>query len=155
MTSPSCLEECTFKNTPRLRPDVEGKDVIPVRIVDGDTMWVAYEDHDGQFFMINCRLMGLDTAEVHSKDPIEKQAGLCGKQHLIDMVDGQRLRVTLEPRSDKYGRWLGSFTRLSDGLDVNKDMLDTWAVPYDGGTKNKDFDWASMLEKNGVSSCQE
>lgn len=152
---PGSLEECTFRNIIPLTPNIEGKEVMAIRIYDGDTIWIAYEEREGEFYKINCRLMGLDTAELKSKNPVEKQAAKCARDHLIGLIDGERLFVKLEPKSDKYGRWLGTFTRVSDGLDVNQAMLDTWALPYDGGTKQHEFDWADMLTKNGVSPCQE
>lgn len=137
----------TYQDVPPFRPNCTGGFVV--KVVDGDTVHIAFPDHDGNLVRICCRLMGLDTAEIHSRDPVERRAAQCGKQHLETLTQqNEPLHVRLEPRADKYGRWLATLTRVSDSLDLNMEMLQTWAVPYDGKTKPS-TDWAEKLRANG------
>ena len=135
-----------FQDIPPFRPTCT--DGYVVKVVDGDTVHFAFFDEWAQGFVrICCRLSGLDTAELHSKDPEEKEAAQAAKQHLNELIQDEPLCVELEPRADKYGRWLATFRRSRDQLNINEAMLASWAVPYDGKKKAK-IDWGLKLRSN-------
>lgn len=139
------LLQCTYKNTPPFHPVVS--EAVVVRVVDGDTVHLAFKQ-GAEFARICVRLFGLDTAELHSKNAVERRAAEEGKKHLEKLVNNAILNVSLEARSDKYGRWLATLT-CADRINVNEEMLKTWAVPYDGKKKST-VNWAKVLQRNGI-----
>lgn len=80
-----------------------------VRVIDGDTLvldidlgchiWLRGE---------HCRLFGIDTAEVRTRNPWHKAHGLAAKAFVEDLLPrGRKVRVrTHLDRSGKYGRLL-------------------------------------------------
>ncbi|HEX6262090.1 MAG TPA: thermonuclease family protein [Actinomycetota bacterium] len=87
-------------------------DLVPVvRVVDGDTIWVAPEQR--------VRLIGIDTPEVDwyggRAECYGEEAGL----FMQGLLEGERVRLEYdqEPR-DRYGRTL-AYVYLEDGRMVN------------------------------------
>ena len=141
------LADCTYENTPRFMPELKVARVV--RVVDGDTVHLAFQCAPGKFRRISARLVGLDAAELRSKDPCEKCAARCTKACLEKLVEGTEIDVQLQDAPDKYGRSLVTLTRVSDGLNINEHLLNTWAVPYAGG-RRATVDWAAVLRRNNV-----
>jgi endonuclease YncB( thermonuclease family) len=136
------LRSLTYATCQPLRPHVS--EAIVVKIVDGDTVHLGYYDGDAPT-RICVRLKGIDTAEIHSKDEREKACAQYAKAYLESLVQGQVLDIHLDPKADKYGRWLAVLIR-KDGAIVNREML-KWAVEYDGKTKKTTPEtWRLMLE---------
>lgn len=94
-----------------------GLDVAVTRVIDGDTIVVAGNEH--------VRLIGVDTPET--KDP-KRPVGCYGEEasrftsSLLPPGTGVRLVGDVEER-DKYGRLLAYVYRSSDGLFVNAELL--------------------------------
>lgn len=72
------------------------------KVIDGDTVRLDIDLGFTVHWKSNCRLYGINTPELNSKDPEEKMKALEAKQYLID-----NLPEDVEIRSrelDKYGR---------------------------------------------------
>ena len=104
-----------------------------VRVVDGDT---AYVDVDLGFdikITIDFRLLGINAPEMKGAT---KVAGLAAKDHLTQLLGQGTLSLKSEKplKTDKYGRWLATFTvTRPDGtsFDANAQMVaDGFAIPF-------------------------
>lgn len=83
-----------------------------VGVTDGDTITVL--THDKQ--QVKVRLAEIDTPEKR------QDFGMRAKQALSGLVFNREVRVDVET-TDRYGRTVGRVYRLSDGLDVNAEMV--------------------------------
>ncbi len=77
-------------------------------VLDGDTLVVDVDLGFGIWrSSLTVRLNGIDAPEVHSRDKVEKEAGLAVKEVVKKVLAGNRV-VGLESHElDKYGRILG------------------------------------------------
>jgi len=106
-----------------------------VRIIDGDTIVVDIDL--GFFTWINnrsIRLIGIDTPEIRTKNPLEKEAGFLAKSYVENLIKpGDTVIVnTVLDKTEKFGRILGTIS-TETGFNINKALLDeNLAVPYTG-----------------------
>lgn len=135
------LSSFTKENTKLM--SLEGK-VYTAKIVyiyDGDTMHVVFKEF-GEFYRWNCRISGVDTPELRTKNAAEKEMGYKVRDHLR----GGLMNVVVKIKCgefDKYGRLLIDVfmpEHMLDNPDEPK-MLSEWlidhkyAYAYGGGTK--------------------
>lgn len=110
-----------------------------IDVYDGDTIRV---DIDLGFSMslknLKVRLVGIDTAEIKSKDLVLKQKAIEARDWLREKCLGTDVYLDSSGQ-DKYGRWLGK-VHLIDGTCVNEELIKLGlGVKYDGGTKNQEL----------------
>lgn len=88
-------------------------------VLDGDTVKGDLDLGDGVFrHAVGVRMLGVDTPELHSKNPIEAQAAAVVRNFVASrLIVGQEYRFVSLEKADKYGRALG---RIDDG--ENNDM---------------------------------
>jgi len=126
------------------RPDWDTEDTIDfnervmrakvVSVYDGDTVKITFPFR-GKMFRWNCRIQGVDTPEIRTKDPIEKAEGLAARDALKEKILGRLVVVTCG-KFDKYGRLLVD-------IHIDGDSITDWlisnnhGIAYDGGTKNR------------------
>ena len=118
-------------------------DVHVIKVIDGDTVDV---DIDLGFGIClkdeRVRIMGIDTPESRTSDPVEKLFGLAAKDRLYSLLEKDAKLITTEDKSGedmkgKFGRILGDF-RASDGRLVTEIMIEEGhCVPYFGGSKEE------------------
>jgi micrococcal nuclease len=81
------------------------------RVVDGDTVDVVLDLGFGLSLKQRLRVIGIDTAELRSKDPGEREAALRAKEFAEKwLLSGEKTTVKTY-KDDKYGRILGDFYR--------------------------------------------
>ena len=103
------------------------------RVVDGDTLDL---DIDLGFHITlseRVRLMGIDTPETRSRDPIEKSSGMIAKDFVIDFVDDGDVVIKVHGFG-KFGRPLVDLYKGSLCLNEQLVLLGL-AVPYFGGKR--------------------
>ena len=101
------------------------------------------------------RVAGVDTPEKRTRDLEEKALGLDAtewmKKNLEDAIDGDdelTIRTELQGGVGKYGRLLGWLYVGDDDVSLNEQMIgEGYAWPYDGGTKQKDFEELRQLRR--------
>lgn len=127
----------TLKNTHELSFDGQTKEAKVLSVYDGDTVRVAFE-LEGTMYKWNCRLSGIDTPELRTKNLQEKKFGYEVRDHLRAKIMNKV--VTLKcGEFGKYGRLLIEI--FIDDQSVNKWLIDNkYAFEYDGGTKKTWFD---------------
>lgn len=119
-----------------------------VHIYDGDTMHVVFYVF-GDYYKWNCRILGVDTPEIRTKNMNEKSLAIHVRDILREHLLDQTVNIICD-EFDKYGRLLidvempekfsqgdSQFIYLSDWLINNK-----YAYPYEGGTKRN---WEEIL----------
>jgi len=113
------------------------------RVVDGDTVDVDIDLGFGIWLRKErVRVMGIDTPESRTSDPIEKIFGKAASARLKELIEHDCILCTTKDRSGedergKFGRVLGDF-KLEDGRMVTDVMIDEGhAVAYHGGSKDE------------------
>jgi micrococcal nuclease len=111
------------------------------RVVDGDTVDV---DIDLGFNIVltneRVRIMGIDTPESRTSDPVEKVFGLAAKERLKELLGKESILKTEvskdgEDMKGKFGRILGDFL-TDDGRRVTDIMIEEGhCVRYHGQNK--------------------
>lgn len=126
------------------------KDVCIVsKCYDGDTIHLVRIINKTPF-RFNCRLLGIDTAEMKSHDVNEKIFAKQTRDYLADLVLNKMIWVEFKD-FDKYGRLLCNIYLTQDDMNdqysVNQLLIDEgFAQPYDGGTKLEYKDWPKRSE---------
>ena len=102
------------------------------KVYDGDTITIIIEK-DKKMFKYSCRLLGIDTPELRTKNKREKEKGLKARDYLRRLILNKIVKVTFDD-FDKYGRPL--ITVFYKNKNVAQRMLkETFCVVYDGGKK--------------------
>ena len=115
-----------------------------LKIIDGDTVDV---DIDLGFGIVltdeRVRIMGIDTPESRTSDPVEKVFGLASKARLKELLGEEAVLLTQinkdgEDMKGKFGRILGDFKCVVEGESrtVSEVLIsEGHAVPYMGQSK--------------------
>tara|TARA_B100001029_G_C14958267_1_gene392869 strand:+ start:298 stop:732 length:435 start_codon:yes stop_codon:yes gene_type:complete len=117
------------------------KEAKVVSVYDGDSCKVVFPLQE-KLYKWTCRLAGIDTPELRTRNKLEKAHGLLVRDKLREKILNKV--VTLKCfEFDKYGRLLISIYCDDDKLSVNQWLIDNdYAFKYDGGTKK---DWGEYL----------
>ena len=137
-------KNCTDENTPYYSYENIKKMVKVLRVIDGDTVDIAfYHDEMNRVFKYRVRMYGIDTPE---KRPLksnvnrdkEIEASKVSKNALtLRLEENNYMVIALFYKPDKYGRLLATFYD-KNGEDLNKWMVESgFAYSYFGQTKRK------------------
>ena len=118
------------------------------RVVDGDTIDVTIDLGFDLYKKERVRIAGVDTPEKRTRDLEEKELGIDATNWLKEKLDGAIagdddlvIRTELVGGVGKYGRLLGWLYIGDADSSLNEQMIDEgYAWPYDGGTKQKNFE---------------
>ena len=118
------------------------------RVVDGDTIDVTIDLGFDLFKKERVRVAGVDTPEKRTRDLEEKELGYDATNWLKEKLDGAIsgdddliIRTELVGGMGKYGRLLGWLYIGDAQVSLNELMIEEgYAWPYDGGTKQKNFE---------------
>lgn len=128
------LKKCTLENTPELFSENKTFNAKVLNCYDGDTITIAF-NFNGNFFQKSCRIFGLDTPEIKTKDENEKYAGIKAKKYLENLILHKIITVKCEGK-DKYGRILASI--YYEGENIGEKIINAgFGYRYDGGKKQK------------------
>jgi micrococcal nuclease len=106
-----------------------------VEVIDGDTVKVDI-DVGFNIWMSNLviRMLGIDSPESRTQDPIEKSFGLLSKKRLEELLPVNSTQIVQTTVDDKYGRILGDFIVNNESVSASL-VRDAYAVPYNGQNK--------------------
>ena len=127
------------------------KDICLVsKCYDGDTIWIV-RIIKNKPYRFKCRLSGIDTAEMRTKDEEEKKFAIKTRDYLANLILNQYVWVKFG-EFDKYGRLLCNIYLTHKDLkrkkSVNQMLIDNgWAQAYDGGTKVEFKNWNSIKKE--------
>jgi micrococcal nuclease len=107
-----------------------------IRVLDGDTVELLIDLGFTVFWKSTCRLYGINTYELHSKNAEERSIAIEAKNFVIDQIDGRDIQIKSK-ELDKYGRPLiDIFFGVNYELHLNEILIEkTLAVRYFGGKK--------------------
>ena len=125
--------------------DGEIKEAKVVSVYDGDTCKVVFPVLR-KLYKFNCRIQGVDTPEIRTRDKKEKEYGLQVRDKLREKILNKVVWVECGD-FDKYGRLLIDIKNpLLDSEKISEWLIkNNYAFKYDGGTKK---DWGEYLKKN-------
>lgn len=113
-----------------------------LKVVDGDTVDVDIDLGFGVWVHDErVRIMGIDTPESRTSNPVEKIFGLAAKNRLKELLEKDALLVTTEDKNGedmkgKFGRILGDF--IVGNRRVTDIMIEEGhCVAYFGGSKEE------------------
>ena len=117
-------------------------DVKCVKCYDADTIHIVMHLNNSlQRFV--CRLVGIDSAEIKSKNAKEKEAAIKARDYLKEMILDKLINVECG-KFDKYGRLL--ITIFYNDMNVNEHLVEkNYAYKYDGKTKKEFDEWYFIL----------
>ena len=118
------------------------------RVIDGDTIDVTLDLGFNLTKKERVRIAGVDTPEKRTRNLEEKELGIDATNWLKDKIkdtltgdDELTIRTELVGGVGKYGRLLGWLYVGDDDYSLNEQMItEGYAWPYDGGTKQKNFE---------------
>lgn len=119
-----------------------------VDVYDGDTIQVVFSLKD-DLFRWTCRLTGIDTPEIRTKNKKEKKFGYTVRQKLREKILNKMLKVKCG-NFDKYGRLLVEIylnneddEHIENMMSINQWLIENkYAFSYDGGKKKN---WEEFL----------
>ena len=126
------------------------------RVLDGDTIDVTIDLGFDLFKKERVRIAGVDTPEKRTRNLEEKALGIDATNWLKEKLEGAIsgdddlvIRTELEGGVGKYGRLLG-WCYIGDATtSLNEQMIaEGFAWPYDGGTKQKDFEELRVIRRS-------
>ena len=134
------LQTMTKDNTDFMNLKNKVYDAKVVHVYDGDTIHVVFYEF-GQYFKWNCRIMGVDTPEVRTRNLKEKEFGILVRDIMREKLLDRIVKIHVDS-FDKYGRLLIDLHMPNEEVENQDDiMLSEWliqngyAYAYDGGTK--------------------
>lgn len=109
-------------------------------IYDGDTIRCIFVFRGG-LTKVSCRLYGIDTPEIRTKNEEEKVAGYKARDRLIELCLDKKISCEFL-HNDKYGRPLvilfSDHNRLNFADSINQQLINEGhAVFYNGKKKQK------------------
>lgn len=114
------------------------------KVVDGDTIDADIDLGFDISLSKRIRLAGIDTPESRTTNIKEKAMGLESKEWLKKTLEGAKdilIKTELPDSTEKYGRIIGHLFINGQETSLNNQMItDGYALAYDGGTKDKNFD---------------
>jgi micrococcal nuclease len=114
------------------------------KVIDGDTIDASIDLGFGIYLTRRIRLSSIDTPESRTKDIKEKALGIQSKEWIGNRLEFAKdilIKTELPDSTEKYGRVIGHLYINGEETSLNTQMIDAgYALLYDGGTKNKNFD---------------
>lgn len=92
------------------------------RVVDGDTIVLNIDLGFTVHWRSSCRLWGINSPELNSKDKDERIRALEAKQYLIDRLKVGSNIIINSRKLDKYGRPIVQI--IIDGIDLNNEIVE-------------------------------
>ena len=115
-----------------------------LKVVDGDTIDASIDLGFDISLEKRIRLAGIDTPESRTTNIKEKAMGLESKEWLKKTLEGAKdilIKTELPDSTEKYGRIIGHLFINGQETSLNNQMIyEGYALAYDGGTKDKNFD---------------
>jgi micrococcal nuclease len=131
------LENMNINNTNKFTLEGTSCYVRVVDVYDGDTITIVFR-FGNKFYNKKCRIYGIDTPEIKTKNIEEKKEGNKAKEFLTNLVLGKVIWCAFE-KEDKYGRLLATLWLDKDANEsIDKIMIRAgFGYEYYGKTKKE------------------
>lgn len=95
---------------------------------DGDSAWFVLDNGFYSYLGANCRLFGVNTAEINDKDPVVREKAKAAGEFLRGQIEGKQVFIKSKGL-EKYGRplflvWLNEAAFGDASKSVNKAIID-------------------------------
>jgi len=127
------MENVQYKDTVPFIPPIHSGKVI--KVYDGDTITIATKLHydESTLYRFSVRLKGIDTPELRTKDPLEKENAILSRDFVSNLIMDKMVELK-DVEIEKYGRILANV--YYDNKNISDMLLEAnLAVKYNGGTK--------------------
>lgn len=131
------LENKNIENTSKFSLIGSSCYVRVIDVYDGDTITIIFQ-FANNFYHKKCRIHGIDTPEIRTKNIEEKKAGYEAKEFLKKMILGKILWANFS-KEDKYGRLLARLSYEKDSKETIDQIMikNGHGYVYEGGKKQK------------------
>ena len=127
-----CCSDLNWDDAELFGFEGEVKRAKVVSVYDGDSVKVTFPVK-GKMYKWNCRISGIDTPELRTKDPEEKIRAFVIRDALRVKILNKVVVITCG-KFDKYGRLLVDIS--TDGVSITEWLLSKgYGYAYNGGTK--------------------
>jgi micrococcal nuclease len=107
-------------------------------VYDADTVTLLIDVGFNIFLKEKCRFMGVDTPEIRTKNPKEKELGLEARDWVRELILKKDIEFKAH-KEGKFGRYLIDIF-LEDGKKLNDLLIEKgYAKAYFGGKREKWF----------------
>lgn len=114
-------------------------------VYDSDTVTLILPIHK-KYYKMKCRLLGIDGAELRTKDLDEKRIAELGRDFVKETILGKVIKVQCGDW-DKYGRLLVVIYHNTKSKKSLNDILieKNFAYSYDGKKKKTFSEWYNLI----------
>lgn len=146
------LNETPSDQTKAFRPQIRFDLAKVIDVYDGDTITIQCchaNDSTNTLYSHKVRIMGIDTPEIKTKNPLEKELASHIRDEMSKLLLGKVVYVKQAEAVDKFGRILAHIVLYRK--DVPPLNLTDWlisqryAVAYGGSTKSG---WTHLTREN-------
>ena len=107
-----------------------------VKVVDGDTVDIDIDLGFGVWLRNQrIRIMGIDTPESRTSDPVEKKYGMLAKDQVVRYLANSIKFRSFKDEKGKFGRILGDF-EVFHPTSNKWMMMENYGVKYHGQSKD-------------------
>ena len=111
-----------------------------IDVYDGDTITIIFP-FNGGYYKDKCRLCGIDTPEVRTKNAEEKAAGIKVRDWLKEKILNKIMLIEFKGK-DKYGRLMGVIYENINSTSINMQLVaNGMAYKYEGDKKKQFGSW--------------
>lgn len=131
---PIDLDKTDCTKVPKFSLKDKKYDAKIVSVYDGDTVNAVFE-FSGELYKWSCRLDGIDTPEIRTSNPKEKEFAIKVRDILRNKILDKIVKLECK-EFDKYGRLLVDIYYKDEY--INNWLIDNnYAYKYDGGSKKE------------------
>jgi micrococcal nuclease len=137
----SAIDKCTDDNTEWVSLENRNLHCKCIDVYDGDTVTLIIP-FDNNNYKVKCRLLGVDTPEIRTKNKNEKKIGFEARDYLKSKILDKIIWVKFGPWGKFGGRVIATlYMSENDTESINDHMIDKgYAYNYTGKNKKLDFD---------------
>ena len=136
------LENATLENTQCMTLDGQKLRCKVISVYDADTVTIVFPFF-GRLFKEKCRLYGIDSSEIRTKNLEEKAHAYTSRDWLKERILNNIVYIQFYDW-DKYGRLLGDIYETETSTETINSILvnNKMAYVYTGKTKQKFEEWS-------------
>ena len=96
-------------------------------VYDGDTITVMIDMGMKHFNRVKVRLLGINTPEIRTKDPVEKAKGINAREYLKERIEGKTV-IIRTVKKGSFGRWLGEVWCADENGDILSESINNQMI---------------------------
>lgn len=137
------LNETSSDQCKVFRPQIRFDLAKVIDVYDGDTVTIQcclVNDSTNTLYSLKVRIMGIDTPEIKTKNPLEKELAAHIRDEMSKLLLGKTVYVKQSEATDKFGRILAHiilYRKDKPAINITDWLISQrYAVAYGGSTKS-------------------